>query len=163
MEFKSIAKKVAGKAGNIAKSAAKKTGVAANSAKLTLALKNAEIKLNKKFTVLGKLFYEQTKGTDVRTQIVAQIVEINEQKVVIAERKARIDERDSMIKAAREEFETKWANFDKLSIEEQKMLLDAKINFHHNGRFSHGQREMGPQCKTDKSGKQDCQKKPCKK
>jgi len=92
MEFKSIAKKVAGKAGNIAKSAAKKTGVAANSAKLTLALKNAEIKLNKKFTVLGKLFYEQTKGTDVRTQIVAQIVEINEQKVVIADLKALIDE-----------------------------------------------------------------------
>ncbi len=88
---------------------------------------------------------------------------VEEQKVVIAERKARIDERDSMIKAAREEFETKWANFDKLSIEEQKMLLDAKINFHHNGRFSRGQREMGPQCKTDKCGKQDSQKKPCKK
>ena len=88
---------------------------------------------------------------------------VDEQKALIAEKKAKIDERDSMIKAAREEFEAKWANFEKLSVEEQKMLLDAKINFHHNGRFSHGEREVGPQCKGDRCHKEHAKcDKPCK-
>ncbi len=86
----------------------------------------------------------------------------DEQKALIAEKKAKIDERDSMIKAAREEFEAKWANFDNLTVEEQKMLLDAKMSFQHNGRFHKGHREMGPQCPKDGKGcpmkKGDCPK-----
>lgn len=92
MEFKKIVHTVAGKAGAIAKSAAKKTGEAAGNAKLAITYKSEKIKLEKMFTTLGKLFYEQTAGTDVRAQIVAQIMEINEQKKSIEDIKALMEE-----------------------------------------------------------------------
>ena len=51
---------------------------------------------------------------------------VEEQKALIAERKAEIDARGAERKAKKAEMEEKWANFDKLSIEEQKQLLDQR-------------------------------------
>ena len=97
MDIKSIVDDVAAKAGSLAKTAVKKTGEAAEAAKLTLALKSEQKKLDSLFTVLGKLFYEQTKGTDVRAQIVAQIMEIEEQKQIIDDLKATMIENSGKI------------------------------------------------------------------
>ena len=83
MDFKSIVDNVTAKASEIAKTAVKKTGEAAESAKNAITLKSENNKLEGLFTTLGKLFYEQTKGTDVRAQISAQIMQIDEQKLVI--------------------------------------------------------------------------------
>lgn len=60
---------------------------------------------------------------------------VDEQKALIAERKAAIDSMDAARKAKKAEMEEKWANFDKLSIEEQKQLLDQKnrMPFHKKG------------------------------
>ncbi len=83
MEIKTILDGVASTAGTFAKSAAKKAGEVAESTKLNITLKSEQRKLEGMFTTLGKLFYEQSKGTDVRAQIVAQIMEIDEQKQTI--------------------------------------------------------------------------------
>ncbi len=83
MDFKSIVDNVTTKASEIAKTAVKKTGEAAESAKNAITLKSENNKLEGLFTTLGKLFYEQTKGTDMRAQIGAQIMQIDEQKLVI--------------------------------------------------------------------------------
>ncbi len=83
MGFKEMIGDVANTAGTLARSAAKRAGEVAESTKLNITLKSEQHKLEGMFTTLGKLFYEQAKGTDVRAQIVAQIMEINEQKQVI--------------------------------------------------------------------------------
>lgn len=64
---------------------------------------------------------------------------VEEQKALIAERKAAIDSIEAAKKAKKAEMEEKWANFDKLSIEEQKQLLDQKnhMPFHKKG-MRHG-------------------------
>lgn len=64
---------------------------------------------------------------------------VDEQKALIAERKAAIDSIEAARKAKRAELDEKWANFDKLSIEEQKQLLDQKnhMPFHRKG-MKHG-------------------------
>lgn len=69
---------------------------------------------------------------------------VEEQKALIAERKAAIDSIEAARKAKKEEMEQKWANFDKLSIEEQKQLLDQRnhMPFHKKG-MRHG-RPGGP-------------------
>lgn len=85
MGFKKIIGDVATTAGTLAKSAAKRAGEVAESTKLNITLKSEQHKLEGMFTTLGKLFYEQAKGTDVRAQIVAQIMEIDEQKQVIGD------------------------------------------------------------------------------
>ncbi len=97
MDIKTIAGDVAAKAGSLAKTAVKKTGEAAEAAKLTLLIKSEQKKLDSMFTVLGKLFYEQTKGTDVRAQIVAQMMEINEHKNIISDLKATMIENSGKI------------------------------------------------------------------
>ena len=97
MDIKSIVDDVAAKAGSLAKTAVKKTGEAAEAAKLTLLLKSEQKKLDSMFTVLGKLFYEQTKGTDVRAQVVAEIMEIDEQKRIIDDLKATMIENSGKI------------------------------------------------------------------
>lgn len=74
-----------------------------------------------------------------------------EQKALLAKRKAQIDEREAKRKAAKEEFEAKWANFDNLSIEEQKKLIDMK-----SGRWHHSKNHAAPQQKP-----QGCQNKQC--
>ncbi len=92
MDFKSIIDNVTTKATEIAKTAVKKTGEAAESAKNAITLKSENNKLEGLFTTLGKLFYEQTKGTDVRAQISAQIMQIDEQKLVIENLRAAMAE-----------------------------------------------------------------------
>lgn len=64
---------------------------------------------------------------------------VEEQKALIAERKAAIDSMEAVRKAKKAEMDEKWANFDKLSIEEQKQLLDHKnhMPFHKRG-MRHG-------------------------
>ena len=64
---------------------------------------------------------------------------VEEQKALIAERKAAIDSFEAVRKAKKAEMDEKWANFDKLSIEEQKQLLDQKnhMPFHKKG-MRHG-------------------------
>lgn len=83
MDIKSIVDTVSTKASELAKSAVKKTGEVAESAKLAISIKSEQSKLDNMFTTLGKLFYEQAKGTEVRAQVAAQILEIDEQKKVI--------------------------------------------------------------------------------
>lgn len=83
MDIKSVVDSVASKASEIAKTAAKKTGEVAESAKLTIALNSEKRKLDELFKELGRLFYEQAKGSDVRIQIAAQVMQIDEQKEVI--------------------------------------------------------------------------------
>ena len=97
MDIKSMIGNVTNKAGSIAKTAVKKTGEAAESAKLAITLKSEQNKLDRLFTTLGKLFYEQAKGTDVRAQVAAQIMEIDEQKQVIDELKVIIAENNDKI------------------------------------------------------------------
>lgn len=92
MDFKSILDNVASKVDTFAKTAAKKTGEVAESAKLAISLKSEQHKLEGMFTTLGKLFYEQAKGTDVRAQVAAQVMEIDEQKKVINDLKVTIAE-----------------------------------------------------------------------
>ena len=92
MDIKSIVNDVTEKAGSLAKSAVKKTGEAAESAKFKFILKSEQNKLDAMFTTLGKLFYEQVKGTDVRVQAAAQIMEIDEQKQIITDLKSAIIE-----------------------------------------------------------------------
>lgn len=83
MGFKTIFDDVATTAGSLAKSAAKKAGEVAESTKLNITIRSEQHKLEGMFTTLGKLFYEQAKGTDVRAQIVAQVMEIDEEKQTI--------------------------------------------------------------------------------
>ena len=54
---------------------------------------------------------------------------VEEQKELIAKRKACIEKRKAEKKAAIEDFKAKWANFDNLTIAEQKELLDKKKCF----------------------------------
>lgn len=84
MDFKNIVDNVASKAETFAKSAAKKTGEVAEHAKLRFEAKVEKAKLEDMYKELGKFFYEQVKGTDMRVQISTQIMEIDEQKLVIS-------------------------------------------------------------------------------
>ncbi len=92
MDIKAIVNDVTEKAGSLAKSAVKKTGEAAESAKFRFLMKSEEKKLDAMFTELGKLFYKQVKGTDVRAKTTAQIMEIDEQKQIINDLKSAIIE-----------------------------------------------------------------------
>lgn len=92
MDFKYVVNSAAGKARHFTKTAVKKTGEAAEYAKLQVAFISEKRKLERMFSTLGKLFYEQVKGTDVRVQIAAQIMEIDEQKAVIKDLKRAIYE-----------------------------------------------------------------------
>lgn len=69
-----------------AEKAVKKTGEVAESAKLAISLKSEEIKLDGLFEELGRLCY----GKAEEGLITAQILEIDEQKSVIAQIKAEI-------------------------------------------------------------------------
>lgn len=71
---------------SFAEKAVKKTGEVAESAKLTISLKSEESKLENLFAALGKLCYEKAEDG----LIAAQILEIDEQKTVIAQIKAEI-------------------------------------------------------------------------
>lgn len=97
MDFKAFVDNVASKAGSLAKSAAKKTGEVTESAKYAIMLKTEQNKLEGMYTTLGKLFYEQAKGTDIRAQVAAQVMEIDEQKQIIADLKATINENSGKI------------------------------------------------------------------
>ena len=90
MDFKYIVNTTAGKVGTFTKAAVKKTGEAAEIAKLQVTFISEKRKLERMFSTLGKLFYEQVKGTDVRVQIAAQVMEIDEQKAVIKDLKSAI-------------------------------------------------------------------------
>lgn len=90
MDFKYAVSSAAGKVGHFTRVAVKKTGEAAELAKLRVAFISEKRKLEGMFSTLGKLFYEQVKGTDVRVQIAAQIMEIDEQKAVISKLKSDI-------------------------------------------------------------------------
>lgn len=68
----------------------------------------------------------------------------DEQKALIAERKAAIDSLEAERKAKKAEMEEKWANFDKLSIEEQKQLLDQKNHMPFHKKGMHHGRPGGP-------------------
>ncbi len=92
MDIKSIVESVASKVDSLARTAVKKGEEAAESAKLAISLKSEQKKLDGLFATLGKLFYEQVKGTDVRAQVKAQIMEIDEQKLVIEELKLAVAE-----------------------------------------------------------------------
>ncbi len=83
---------VAGKAGSFAKNAASRTGNAAHTARLAIKYRSAKGKLENMYTTLGKLFYEQTGGIDVRKQIAAQVAKINAQKKTVEELKFLIEE-----------------------------------------------------------------------
>ena len=83
---------------------------------------------------------------------------------MIAERKACIDKkiadqetRAAEMKAKREEFKTKWANFDKLDMEAQKALID---EFHSCHKKCYGDKKH--ECTHEKSDckqkKSDCEK-----
>ncbi|MCI8387245.1 MAG: zinc-ribbon domain-containing protein [Clostridiales bacterium] len=71
---------------SFAEKAVKKTGEVAESAKLTISLKSEESKLEGLFSALGKLCYDKADDG----LIAAQILEIDEQKTVIAQIKAEI-------------------------------------------------------------------------
>lgn len=71
---------------SFAEKAVKKTGEVAESAKLTICLKSEEVKLDELYEDLGRLTYE--KADEV--VITAQILEIDEQKLIIAQIKAEI-------------------------------------------------------------------------
>lgn len=88
---------------------------------------------------------------------------VDEQKALIAERKAAIDKREAEIaaikaekKARMEEIKKKWENFDNLSIEEQKELIDMKsFKFRHARHMHPGDKRPAcgndmRQCGTDK-------------
>ncbi len=90
MDFKYIFNSAAGKVGGFTKAAVRKTSEAAEIAKYRVAFISEKRKLEGMFATLGKLFYEQVKGTDIRAQIAAQVMEIDEQKAVLAELKSAI-------------------------------------------------------------------------
>ncbi len=90
MDFKYVVNTAAGKVGRFTKVAVRKTGEAAEIAKLQVAFISEKRKLEGMFSTLGKLFYEQVKGTDVRVQIAAQIMEIDEQKISVADLRSAI-------------------------------------------------------------------------
>lgn len=92
MDIRTIFNSAASKIDSLARIAVKKGGEAAESAKLNLTLRSEQKKLDTMFVTLGKLFYEQVKGTDVRTQVKTQIMEIDEQKLVIEALKLTIAE-----------------------------------------------------------------------
>lgn len=71
---------------SFAEKAVKKTGEVAESAKLAISLKTEESKLEGLFNALGKLCYDKADDG----LIAAQILEIDEQKTVIAQIKAEI-------------------------------------------------------------------------
>ena len=76
----------------------------------------------------------------------------DEQKALIQERKAKIDQREAEMAAEKAEFEQKWANFDNLSVEEQKQLLDIKSGCCKEKRGEH----MRPLPKKDDNMKPHC-------
>ncbi len=84
--FKDFSKKVS----DFADKAAKKTGEVTESAKLNIALKTEQNKLNGLFTELGKLCYEKANGADVDGQVSAMVIEIDGQKAEIARIKDEI-------------------------------------------------------------------------
>ena len=92
MDFKAIFENVATKVDGFARSAARKGEEVAETAKLNIALHSEQKKLEGMYTTLGKLFYEQSKGTDVRVQIKTQIMEIDEQKLTVEELKLSVAE-----------------------------------------------------------------------
>lgn len=92
MDIKSILGSVTDKASSLAKSAARKTSEAAEQAKLLLTIKSEKGKLEIMYATLGKLFYEQVKGNDIRAQVAAQVMEIDEQKKVIQDLTAEMSE-----------------------------------------------------------------------
>ena len=63
---------------------------------------------------------------------------VEEQKDLIAKKKAFIDKREAEIKAVRDSFDAKWTNFKNLTIAEQKALLDQKDAFMKGPRFWKG-------------------------
>ncbi len=94
----------------------------------------------------------------------------DEQKALIAKRKADIDKRE----AERKAFEEKWANFDNLSIAEQKEVIDIKSGCHQKpccpmggqGKCDRGHRHGNNHCMCDKQCGKPCNKtcdKPCNK
>ncbi|MBE6613511.1 MAG: zinc ribbon domain-containing protein [Ruminococcaceae bacterium] len=87
-----------GKAGTAAKAAAKKTGEAAETAKLAITLKTEESKLRGLYAKLGVLYYANTAGEDNADVLAAQVLEIDEQKMVIENLRAVIDERNGKMK-----------------------------------------------------------------
>ena len=92
MDIKSIVENAAAKADSLARAAVKKGGEAAEAVKLNISLRSEQKKLDSMYTTLGKLFYEQVKGTDVRVQVKTQIMEIDEQKLVVEELKLSVAE-----------------------------------------------------------------------
>jgi len=68
-----------------------------------------------------KAFYEKWQNFDN--------LPVEEQKELIAQKKACIEKRRAEKKAAIEDFKAKWANFENLTIAEQKELLDNKKCF----------------------------------
>ena len=91
-DFKGMFNNVAAKVDSAAKTAAKKTGEVAESAKLTISLKTEQAKLEGMFTALGKLCYAQTTGEDTSADLAAKVLEIDTQKKTIADLKAVIAE-----------------------------------------------------------------------
>lgn len=87
-KLKSLWADVSGKAKDAAQTAAKKTGEVAETAKLTITLKTEEQKLGRLFAALGKLCYEKAE----QAQLDAQIMEIDEQKKIIADLKVQVAE-----------------------------------------------------------------------
>ncbi len=86
MEFKEFFDNFSKNAKTIADKAVKKTGEVAESAKLIISLKSEEAKLEKLFNNLGKLCYDKADDAS----IAAQIIEIDDQKLVISKIKADI-------------------------------------------------------------------------
>ena len=86
MEFKEFFVNFSKNAKTIADKAVKKTGEVAESAKLIISLKSEEAKLERLFNNLGKLCYDKADDAS----IAALIIEIDDQKEVIAKIKADI-------------------------------------------------------------------------
>jgi hypothetical protein len=75
----------------------------------------------------------------------------DEQKALLKERKAMIDKREAdwaakkaEMEQKKAEMEQKWANFDNLSIEEQKQLIEWKSFCPKKGKFGHPDKCRGP-------------------
>lgn len=94
MDIKAIINNAVSSIDNMAKTAVNKTSEVATSAKHSILLKTEEAKLEELFKTLGKLFYEQAKGVDLRAQITAEVIEIDEQKLVIRELQTKISEKN---------------------------------------------------------------------
>ncbi len=91
-KLKALWNDITDKASSAAKTAANKAGDVAESAKLSITLKSEQSKLNGMFSTLGQAYYESKNGADNAELLAAQIMEIDEQKRVIAELKALIAE-----------------------------------------------------------------------